>query len=295
MAGWSAVLLSTGLSSFWAFWGSTENFHEGWYHRELWRNVLLMLAQYLAWMFVPMVAGLLALWRLRIGVIAHAALAGAALWFFGPGSAGGRLIAAPLVLLGILYGVGRAHPVSKARRVLVALPLITACASGLYPGWRVLTRPTTVDLSMRQIDGDGVRLLWAPAGPGWDEAGFSWFEARRRCDYLTADGQELASTPQHDWRLPTVDEVVRTMQWRGANAGGSWDPGTGQATYRTTPDKEAPLWNRYSPVIYWWTADEVDQGRAYRIAYNGHVLAVRKAAGPAYLACRCVKANPPFG
>jgi hypothetical protein len=284
------VALSTGLSSFWAFWGSIENFHEGWYYRELWRNVGLMLIQYLPWMFVPMVAGLLSLWRLRIGVIAHAALAGAALWFFGPGSAGGRLIAGPLVLLGVLYGFGRAHPVNKARQVLIALPLITGCASGAYPGWRVLTRPTTVDFSLRQIDGDGVRLVWAPAGPGWDEAGFSWFEAQRRCDYLTADGQVLASTRQHEWRLPTVDEVVRTMQWRGENAGGSWDPRTGQATYRATPDKEAPLWNRYSQVIYWWTADEADQNRAYRIAYSGHVLAVRKTSGPAYLACRCVKA-----
>jgi hypothetical protein len=73
---------------------------------------------------------------------------------------------------------------------------------------------------MRQIRGDGVDLVWAPAGPGWDESGFSWSEARRRCDYLTADGKALSVTPQRVWRLPTVDEVIRTMLWRGQNAGG---------------------------------------------------------------------------
>ena len=67
----------------------------------------------------------------------------------------------------------------------------------------------------------------------------------------------------------------------------------GVARYRVAPDKEAPLWNPFSRVTYWWTADEVDANRAYRIAYNGQVLAVRKAFGPGYLACRCVKAAQP--
>ncbi len=290
-AGWVAVMLSTGLSSLWAFWGSIENFHEGWYFPELWRNLGLMLVQYLPWMFIPMVAGLLALWRPLLGVVTHAALAGGAFWLFGVRGAGGRLIAVPLILLGALYGYGRPLPVKWARRVLVALPLVTAFASGAYPGWRVLTRPTTVDLSMRQIRGNGVDLVWAPAGPGWDNSGFSWFEAKRRCDYLTADGKTLSATRQREWRLPTVEEVVQTMLWRGQNAGGQWDPGTRRARYRTMPDKEAPLWNPYSPVIYWWTADEADADRAYRVAYNGQVHAMRKSWAAGYMACRCVKAS----
>ena len=69
--GWLAVGLSTALSGFWAVWGSIENFHEGWYYRELWRNIGLMLVQYLPWMFVPMLAGLLALWRRPAGLAAH--------------------------------------------------------------------------------------------------------------------------------------------------------------------------------------------------------------------------------
>lgn len=290
IVGWIGVVLSSALSSFWAFWGSIENFHEGWYYRELWRNVGLMAIQYLPWMFIPMVAGLLGLWRPTLGVLAHVALAIGVFLLFEVGEVGGLLIGVPVLLLAGLYGYGRPVPVTWARRMLIGVPLLTAVVSGAYPGWRVLTRPETVDPSMRHISGNGVDLVWAPAGPGWDETGFTWFEATRRCEYLTADGRALAATPQHIWRLPTVDETVRTMIWRGQNAGGTWNGSVGRASFRVMPDKEAPLWNRYSQVIYWWTADEADADRAYRVAYNGYVSRMNKNVGAGYLACRCVKA-----
>ena len=44
-------------------WGSTENFHEGWYYREWYRSVGLALVQYMPWTFLPMGAALAALWR----------------------------------------------------------------------------------------------------------------------------------------------------------------------------------------------------------------------------------------
>jgi hypothetical protein len=50
--GWTAVGLSTLAACFWAFWGIIENFHEGWYHRSLWANLGLMLAQYLLFMLL---------------------------------------------------------------------------------------------------------------------------------------------------------------------------------------------------------------------------------------------------
>lgn len=287
--GWAAVGLSTALSAFWAFWGSIENFHEGWYFRALWRNLALMAVQYLPWMFIPMIAGLLGLWRPVAGVVAHLLLATAVFSLFDIREVGGLLIGVPVILLGALYGYGRPVPVRRARRILISVPLITAVVAGAYPGWRVLTRPHTVDTSMRHIGGNGVDLVWAPAGPGWDERGFSWLEAKRRCEHLTADGTALAPDPQRIWRLPTVDETVRTMIWRGQNAGGTWNAAAGRASYRVRPDKEAPLWHPYSQVIYWWTADEVDDNRAYRVSYNGHVLRMRKNVGAGYLACRCVK------
>jgi hypothetical protein len=292
--GWLAVGVSTFVSAFWAYWGSIENFHEGWYYRELWRNVGLALIQYLPWMFVLMGAGLVALWHRWLGVAAHVALAAVALWFFGAQGSGAPWIAAPLAGLAALYACGRPEPRLWPRRVLVGIPLVTALISGAYPGWRALTRPTAVDLSVHRLTGNGVDLVWAPAGPGWDTRGFSWFEATRRCDLLTDEGVSLAETPQHVWRLPTADETVRSMIYRGQNAGGRWDSATHTAHFRVMPDKEAPLWDRYSQVIYWWTADvdASDAERAYRAVYNGTVNTVKKRFGAAYIACRCVKTPP---
>ena len=64
----------------------------------------------------------------------------------------------------------------------------------------------------------------------------------------------VADTPRDVWRLPTAEEAVRSMHFRGTNSGGSWDPERARATYRRAPDKESPLWDVHSKVIYWWTA-----------------------------------------
>jgi hypothetical protein len=289
--GWTAVGLSTLLSALWAFWGSIENFHEGWYYRELWRNIALALIQYWPWMFIPMTAALVALWRRWAGVAVHIGLAALVIWRFGARGAVLILIAAPLVTLATLYAFGRPEPKRSARAILIGIPLLTALIAGAYPGWRVLTRPTTVDLTARRISANGVDLVWAPAGPGWDTKGFAWYEAVRRCEYLDATGTQLAQAPQRIWRLPTVDEAVRSMSYRGQNAGGMWDASTYSPHYRIMPDKEAPLWNPFSQVIYLWTSDESesDSTLAYRVVYNGLVNTVPKKWGPGYLACRCVR------
>jgi hypothetical protein len=293
VAGWTAVAVSTTSASVWAFWGGVENFHEGWYYRELWRNIALACVQYLPWMFVPMVAGLLALWHRWVGVAVHLALAGGVLWLFGLRSAGGEMLGLPVVALAVLYGSGSVSRVHWARRALVGIPLATLICAGAYPGYRAVTRLKGVDASTRRIRGNGVELVWAPAGPGWDDMGFSWFEAARRCGHLSADGKSIEAPETGVWRLPTVDEIVRSMSWRGQNAGGSWDPATRSASFRSTPDKEAPLWDPYSRVIYWWAADEADGDRAYRVVYNGQVHALPKKWGPGSMACRCVKAAAP--
>jgi len=293
LAGWTAVVASTSFATFWAYWGAIECFHEGWYFREWYRNLGLAFVQYLPWMFVPMAAGLVALWRRSFGVVLHVGLAGAAMAFFGVGqTAGSVLIALPLLGLAALYAFGSAEPVRRARLLLVAVPILTAIVAGARPGWRAISRPAEVDLTAQRITANGVDLIWAPAGPGWPDRGLSWAEATQRCDRLTDDGSMLASTPQGIWRLPTVEEAVRSQIYRGRNAGGAWDTATRQANYRVQPDKDAPLWNRYSQVIYWWTADDAGPDRAYRIVYNGLVNPVPKKFGPLYLACRCVRSAP---
>ncbi len=89
--------------------------------------------------------------------------------------------------------------------------------------------------------------------------------------------------------MPTVDEAVRSMTRNGRNSGGVWDAETAAAAYETKPDKESPLWNTHSQVIYWWTVTEIDEDHAYIIVYDGQVWLRAKQFGPAYLGFRCVK------
>ena len=86
-----------------------------------------------------------------------------------------------------------------------------------------------------------------------------------------------------------MDEAVRSMALHGQNSDGEWNVETAEATYETTPDKETPLWNPYSQVIYWWTATEVDEEHAYIIVYDGKVWSRSKQFGPEYLGFRCVR------
>ena len=62
--GWLAVVLSTFIACFWAFWGIIENFHEGWFYESFFLNVGMMLVQYLS----PMIIFTLRLRRLHASV-----------------------------------------------------------------------------------------------------------------------------------------------------------------------------------------------------------------------------------
>jgi len=280
--GWAGVALATVIAGVWAFWGSIENFHEGWYNRSLWLNLALMVAQYLSPMLLVMLTTLAALRWPRWSLVIFLAPAAAAAVFFGGAPAAVTLITLPLAVMGVLLQFGRPEPRRWAFRAVIGLPLATALVCGAVPGWRAMGRIDDGDYGERRIPGNGVELTWAPAGPGWPDRPVPWWEARRRCQHLNADGRTLADTPQNIWRLPTIDEAVRSLVHRGHNAGGAWDGR--QARYAIWPDKDSPLWNPHSPVIYWWTDTEKDN-RAYRIAYNGMVHALDKRGWKGY---RCV-------
>lgn len=79
------------------------------------------------------------------------------------------------------------------------------------------------------------------------------------------------------------------MMRHGNNCGGEWNVADARATYRTVPDKESPLWNAHSKVIYWWTATTIDKDRANIIVYDGKVWTRRKAVTYGYLGFRAVK------
>ncbi len=293
LCGWSAVALSTALSCLWAFWGILENFHEGWYYDSLPMNLGLMAAQYLSPLFAFLGLALVSVRWPRVGAGLHGSVAVFALWFFQPSSpARVLLLAGPLALLAVLYAFGRPEPRRLALALAAALPLLVLAACGVEPAYRVAGRVDDGDRGARVVKGNGVRLTWAPAGPGWPRDGVSWDEAVRRCRYLSADGTRLCDAAQDVWRLPTVDEAVRSMARHGENCGGVWDATAGRARYLVTPDKESPLWDTRSQVIYWWCSTPAGDGAAHIIVYNGSVWPRRKSISPGYLGFRAVKEVP---
>ncbi|MCG3210697.1 MAG: hypothetical protein FOGNACKC_04328 [Anaerolineae bacterium] len=290
IAGWMAVGISIVITCLWAFWGIIENFHEGWYYPSWLMNVALMLGQYLSPMLIFMSATLIAIAWPRFGGILHIILAVLVVWFFQAFSnAATFFIILPLLGLGLLYWVGRPQPRRVAALLAVGLPLLTLIIFGAEPIFRVSQRLDDGNRQARLVPGNGASLVWAPQGPGWPREGTSWDESQRACQYLTDDGLARTSVSQNIWRLPTVDEAVRSMVRHGQNSGGVWDTANARATYETRPDKESPLWNTHSQVIYWWTATAVDEARAYIIAYDGQVWPRSKQFGPAYLGFRCVR------
>jgi len=287
ICGWTAVAFSTGLACFWAFWGIIENFHEGWYGDSALWNLGLMFVQYLSPMLLFVAMCLVSIRWKWVGGILHLAAALAALSFFRYSTVV-VLIAATLFLIGLLYVTGLVRPRKVAAAIVLGLPLLVVLAFGIEPAIRVAGRMDDGNRGLRLVEGNSLRLEWAPQGPGWPDEGVNWKEATRRCRYLSADGSTLADTPQDVWRLPTVVEE-KSMARHGQNCGGVWDEGLGKASYLIAPDKESPLWNTRSKVIYWWTATEVDEERAYMIVYDGRVWPRQKRFAPAYFSFRAVR------
>ena len=249
-----------------------------------------MIVQYLSPMILFMSVTLISIFWPRFGSLLHVSLALLATWFFQAISNPGIfLLIAPLVGLGTLYWYGRPEPRKVATLLVISLPLLTLVIAGIEPTWRVSQRVEDGNLQARLVQGNGTDLIWAPDGPGWPRSGATWHEAQEVCQHLNEDGLTLVIDPQDIWRLPGVDEAVGSMARHGQNSGGVWDPQIGEAAYNTTPDKESPLWNIHSQVIYWWTATEIDEDRAFIIVYDGKVWPRSKQISPAYLGFRCVK------
>jgi hypothetical protein len=302
--GWVGIAITVIISSVWAYWGAIENFHECWYSESIWENLFMLVFQYWLFTWVFIALALVALkWR-QIGLGLHVALAVFAVWFFSGASFDvlGLMIVIPILGLGLLYFFGQARPKKWAFRLVIGIPLLIILIASVPQGIRVAQRVDDGDFGARTVQGNGVTLVWAPRGPGWPDTD----EAQEICRYLSEDGTTVMEEEQNIWRLPTVDEAVRSMMLHGENAGGTWDPETRQTTYEKTPDKESPLWDVHSQVIYYWTSetsvtagssgtdgnDGTDDARAYIIVYHGGVFEKRKTDGQDYLTFRAVKDVP---
>jgi hypothetical protein len=296
--GWLAVILGTSVSMLWAFWGTLENFHEGWLGPTLGWNLLWTLA-YLAPALITMAMALLALHWPRAGAAVYVAIGlGVSGWILK-----GRKLTIGLVMswfpftlvlcvIGLLFWFGRVRSRRWARRLIIGLPLLTMAAYAVEPTLRIAGRIDDGDRSARTVVGRGIDLVWAPAGPGWvreSRDACDWQEAMRRVSLLSEDGTRLLSSPQNLWRLPSADEAVRSMARHGRNCQGVWDQVSELPEYDTRPDKESPLWDAQAPIIYWWTSTEKDAAHAYRIVYDGRVFLDPKTLRLGSLGFRAVK------
>ncbi len=285
-----AVLLSTTFGVLWAYWGALENFHEGMYASSAWANLSLAFAQYLGPALGFVLLGTLSVRWPRLGAALHAALAVFAIWFF-HSFAGRVLIGAPLAGVAALYAFARIPAPRLSRSLVVGLPLLTAIVCSVWPAWRHFTRVDDGERGARRLSAGADTLVWAPRGPGWPEqGGVNWREANERCARLSPDGTTLADTVVGAWRLPRVDEVVRFARRRGQPCDGKWNAETGTAAYRIAPDKETPLWDPHSPIIYWWTASPARHPRrVWMVVYDGKVWARDTVARMGSLGFRAVR------
>lgn len=291
--GWTGVTITILFSGTWAYWGAFENFHEGWYSRSVWENLFMLFFQYMLFTIVFIALALIILKWKRIGLIIHVLTGIFCIWFFSGATFHvlGFLIVIPFAALGLLYYFGEPQPMKWARRLILLIPLIIFLTISIPLGIKVSKRINDGDIGLRVVEGNDVTLAWAPRGPGWPDKGVSWEEAADICRHLSGDGLTLMETEQNLWRLPTVEEAVRSMMLHGENAGGMWNANEEKAEYERKPDKESPLWDVYSKVIYYWTADTSadDAESAYIIVYDGGVFERRKIYRFGYLSFRAVK------
>lgn len=291
--GWIGVSITVLFSSIWAYWGAFENFHEGWYSTSFLENIFMFFFQYMLFAIVFVVLALIILKWKKIGLIVHLLSGIFCIWFFSGANFNvlGLLIVIPFAVLGLIYYFGEPYPLKWAYRLIIFIPLIIVLAISIPQGIKVSTRINDGDFGIRIVEGNEVTLAWAPRGPGWPDRGVSWEEAQDICKHLSEDGLKIMETEQNIWRLPTVDEAVRSMMLHGENVGGVWYTEKEKAIYEKTPDKESPLWDVHSKVIYYWTADTSiqDENQAYIIVYNGGVYDKRKIDRFGYLSFRAVK------
>ncbi len=281
--GWISISISIIAACFWAYWGIIENFHEGWYFNSLLENIGLMLIQYLSPMIITISLTLVSIRNNKLGAFLFL-ISGTILAYL----VNNTIISIPFIFLGILYWFSKFSKKKWKYRLCILLPIITLIIFGIEPIYRTSGRINDNNFGIRIVHGNDISLVWAPQGPGWPTVGTNWYKADSICKYLTRDGLSIANYPQNIWRLPTVEEAVRSMHRHNTNCKGLLNSKM-EPEYEIEPDKETPLWNPHSQVIYWWTKNEIDDKSAYIIVYDGKIWKRKKDYSANYLGFRAVK------
>jgi len=342
--GWVATGLVTVTTALWTFWGAAEMYYEGWgapFPQPLAYLIpgvvcLLLTLAVLTWprlggWLLIGVGGAFTTWWWLMHRQRQGGLSWLALLSMFPVS-GLLLFTGVLFLLEGRHRKRRAaagwtpHPRWWPRNlhylIGVGLPLLVAFVVSATQLPVVLTRVDDGDRGAQTIEGNGVTLVWAPAGPGWNwrqPEGWnpSWdriasygippvgledklgegehattadMQRTDLCRYLSADGREILDERQDIRRMPTADEVVRSLVRRGRDAGCTWNGQEGRAACQIEPDKDMPLWASDQAAIYYWTADAYDAEEAWYVSYNGWVRHQPKGWGNPRHGHRCVRA-----
>ncbi|MCP5099535.1 MAG: hypothetical protein GY943_28610 [Chloroflexi bacterium] len=346
LPGYAAGFFMILVTLFWVYWSIGEMYHEGWwgvgYNRlaYLIPGTVCLLLTLVAFRW-PQVGG----WLIVIIGI------GFTIFFMDPKWENGRftinreisgfLISGSLVFIGILFLI-EAHfkkrwPVPhittlpwwrrNLRYLFVLVPSLL-----IFIGFSVFYLPILVrriddgNRDAQLIAGNGVTLIWAPEGPGWnwqqawggypswqhialygsapigmdDKPGYgsqigvfanqAQMDSLNVCLYLGDNGLTLMNQPQYIWRMSTVDEYVRSLTRHGENAGCRWQgEENGQVACDILPDKESPLWNPQLAPIYYWAANEFNDRQGFFVSFNGYVNTTTKTSGNPRHSYRCVR------
>jgi hypothetical protein len=358
LPGYLAIALLTLATALWTFWGIGEMYYEGWWGA--WTNrVPYLVPMLICWIFafisltwpriggrmITIICGAFYTWcwvrQAQLGTLTLDWILG---WF---------PISGIFVLIGLLFLLD-GHFRRKQRAaywqlsqqrwqrnlnyLVVVIPslVMTVGISILFVPF-INSRYDDGDRGAQLIQGNGIVLVWAPAGPGWSGgigssqsagillpgANLSWndiafygvppvgfgnkpgYETRNAtdmnmqttglCRYLNEDGTTLITEPQSIWRMPTTDEIVRSLVRRGKNAGCIWDGVSLQANCAIQPNKDSPLWDPEASPIYYLSGEEYDEEFAWYVPfiggglYGGAITYQWKWAGNSRHGFRCVR------
>jgi hypothetical protein len=268
--GWITASISFLILVLWTYWGINEAFHEGWFHTSFLKNLGLTFIQYLSIPIIFLVISLIALYYKRIGTVFYIILGIFSFFFFGS-LAGSLLIFIPLILFALGYYFGEFKFKKIISYSFIGIFFIIILLFGIPQFIRVENRFNDNDFGERVVN----NLTWAGQGDGFPLNGTNWYTAQRNCEELGL-------------RLPTTNEIVYSLTRGNVNSGGYFNKKY-EVQYKIKPDKETPLWNPHSQVIYYWTNETTDEERAYLVAYNGVILKRSMKFGPNYQGYRCVK------
>lgn len=317
------------ITSIWTFWGINEMFHEGWYKPFEWIFFLLpsiiSVIYSIITILYPIIGGILII----ISGSIFSIFIFSRMIKFHSFNIKNFISWIPLTLFFIFLGFlfikeGKKQKFNKNLKInrvnfLILINLIIIFLFGTPLYFRNINRLNDGYRGEREIVGFEIKLIWAGEGVSFhfkSKGNLSWneialygkgeigfegkrfiyatkedFERYNMFRYINYEGTEITKEIQDYWRLPTIDELTRSMYRKGKCVGVPWNGKEGRQNYKITPDKETPLWLPDEPVIYYFSSTEANEKEIYTISYNGNVIKRDKSSVLGSLGFRAVRTD----